>query len=202
MRQRFLRFLRSFGFSAAAFGLAACLPLALAQPLSHTPEPRIGEAPAGDLSADADASELHLLAAAEMELAALDAEISHLRKALDILGPLPDHPGLFIPVSMDEPTPADRARLYAIAPKLDHSRSLFHEAEFGAFPSRAAAEERWRLLVETNRLAGLAPTYADVGGDVRLTAGPLATAGDVEALCVELAAVAGPCRVAAPIRAW
>ena len=39
-------------------------------------------------------------------------------------------------------------------------------------------------------------------GTVGLIAGPLASEAAVQALCVELSAVAGQCRVAAPIRAY
>lgn len=204
MRQRLVLVLKSLGFSLAAFGLAICLPLAHAQPASHTPEPRIGEAPAGVVE---PASEADLIAAAEADLAAADAEYANIRKALEVLGPLPDHPGLFIPTYIDagpiDETPArDLSQLYAVAPKFDRSASLFHRAELGSFASQQAAEHRWNMLTETNRLAGLAPVYADAGGEVRLSAGPLASAGEVEALCVELSALAGPCHGIAPIRAW
>ncbi len=207
MRQRLVRILRSFGFSAAAFGLAVCAPLAHAQPLFHTPEPRFGDAPAGDATALESASEQDILAAAEADLAAADAEFSNIRKALDILGPLPDHPGLFIPQYVDagplEEVPArDLSQLYAVAPKFDRSASLFHRAELGSFASQQAAEQHWRALAESNRLAGLAPAYADAGAEIRLSAGPLATAGEVEALCVELSALAGPCHGIVPLRAW
>lgn len=206
MRQRLVLFLRSLGFSLAAFGLAICLPLAYAQPLSHTPEPRFGDAPAGDTTVSGATSEAELLAAAEADLAAADSEFANIRKALDVLGPLPDHPGLFIPQYVEarplEETPAqDLSQLYAIAPKFDRSASLFHRAELGAFPSQQAAERRWQTIAETSRLASLAPAYAEANGEIRLSVGPLATAGDVEALCVELSAIAGPCHGIAPIRA-
>lgn len=207
MRQRLVLVLKSLGFSLAAFGLAICLPLAHAQPLSHSPEPRFGDAPVGASSALEGASEADLLAAAEADLAAADAEYANIRKALEVLGPLPDHPNLFIPTyveagPLDETPARDLSQLYAVAPKFDRSASLFHRAELGSFATQQAAETRWKTLTETNRLAGLAPTYADVGAEVRLSAGPLASAGEVEALCVELSALAGPCHGIAPIRAW
>lgn len=206
MRQRLVRIFRLSGLAAAAFWLAVCLPLAHAQAerqvLSQTPEPRFGEAPAGDATLLQAASEDNLLAAVQAELATADAEFSNIRKALDVLGPLPDHPDLFIPFTLDEPAPQDLAQLYAVAPKFDRSSSLFHRAEFGSFASQQAAEDRWRALIETSRLVGLAPAYADVGGEIRLTVGPLSSAGEVEALCVELAALTGLCRGIAPVRAW
>ncbi len=211
MRQRLVRYLRSIGFSAATLGLALCLPLAHAQSLSQKPElrpePRIGEAPAAGATAPEPVSEADLLAAAEDQLAAVEADLSNIRKAMDLLGPLPNHPDLFIPqfveVSSLDATPArDISRLYAVAPKFERASSLFHQAELGSFASEQAAASHWRMLTEANRLAGLAPAYAEVGGEVRLTAGPLASENEVQALCVELAALAGPCRVVAPVRAW
>jgi hypothetical protein len=205
MHQFLARYLRSFGVSAAAFGLAVCTPLAAAQTLAHQPEPRFRDAPASDASeTEAPAAEVLAAqeAALEADVAAAAAQISNIRKVMEVLGPLPEHPGLFIPVSLETDTPRDRAEFYAVAPKLDRSASLFHQAELGSFASRAAAESAWRQLAETNKLATLAPAYADVGAEVRLTAGPLDSAAEVAALCVELSALSGPCRPVAPIRAW
>lgn len=204
MRQYLVRYLRSIGVSTAAFGLAVCVPMAAAQTLAHQPEPRFRDAPASDAS-DTEAPAAAVLAAQEAALeadvAAAAAHISNIRKAMEVLGPLPEHPGLFIPVSMEEEAPRNRADLYAVAPKLDRSASLFHQAELGSFASRDAAEGRWRQLAETNKLASLAPAYADVGAEVRLSAGPLDSAADVAALCVELSALGGHCRPVVPIRA-
>lgn len=179
----------------------------MAQKPELRPEPRIGEAPSADATALEPASEADLLAAAEAQLAAVEADLSNIRKAMDVLGPLPDHPALFIPnfveVSALDETPArDISRLYAVAPKFERASSLFHQAELGSFASEQAAANHWRMLTETKRLAGLAPAYAEVSGEVRLTAGPFDSENDVKALCVELAALAGPCRVVAPVRAW
>lgn len=205
MRQYLVRYLRSIGVSTAAFGLAVCVPMAAAQTPAQKPEPRFGEAPASD-TAQTDASAAETLAAAEAaleaDMAAATAQISNIRKVMEVLGPLPEHPGLFIPVSMAGEAPRSRAELYAVAPKLDRSASLFHQAELGSFATRAAAETRWRALAETNKLASLAPAYADVGAEVRLSAGPLDSVAQVEALCVELTALGGPCRPVVPIRAW
>lgn len=205
MRQYAVRYLRSIGVSTAAFGLAVCAPLAAAQTLAHQPEPRFRDAPASDAS-ETEAPAAQVLAAQEAALeadvAAAAAQISNLRKVMEVLGPLPDHPGLFIPVRLEEETPRDTAELYALAPRLDRSATLFHRAELGSFASQAAAEARWRQLSETIQLSRLAPAYADIGAEVHLTAGPLDSAAEVEALCIELSALAGPCRTVAPIRAW
>ena len=137
---------------------------------------------------------------ADEPIASLDPESA--RKVMEILGPLPEHPRLFIPVSMEGEVPRNRSELYAVAPKFDRSASLFHQAELGSFATRAAAETRWRQLAETNQMASLVPAYADVGAEVRLTVGPLDSTAEVEALCVELSALGGPCRPVLPIRAW
>jgi hypothetical protein len=205
MRQYLVRYLRAIGVSTAAFGLAVCVPMAAAQTPAQKPEPRIGDAPASDAS-QTGASDADVLAAAEAaleaDMAAAAAQFSNIRKVMEVLGPLPEHPGLFIPVSMEGEAPRSRAELYAVAPKFDRSASLFHQAELGSFASRTAAETRWRQLAETNKLASLVPAYADVGAEVRLSAGPLDSAAQVEALCVELSALGGPCRPVVPIRAW
>jgi len=159
------------------------------------------------MTAAQPASEADLLAAAEVQLAAAEAEFANIRKAMEVLGPLPDHPEIFIPQyvevnSLGETPARDLSQLYAVAPRFDRSASLFHLAELGSFASKQAAETRWNVLAQTNRLAGLAPAYADIGGEVRLTVGPLTSENEVQVLCVELAALAGPCRVVAPVRAW
>jgi hypothetical protein len=206
MHEWMLIYLRFVAVSVAALSLAACVKLAppglfAAQP----PEPRIGESPAAlDASERAPTTDADRIAALEAEVAALDAQLSHLRQALDVLGPLPAHPDLFIPVADVEPnTESSIANLYAPPPMLSGASSLFYEAELGSFATRQAAEARWKQLVATNRLGSLKPAYHDAAGSsVRLAAGPLTTEADVDALCVELSALGSVCRVAAPIRAY
>jgi hypothetical protein len=70
------------------------------------------------------------------------------------------------------------------------------------FGPRDAAEAGWRRLAGDKSLAGLNARYSVDGDQTRLIAGPLASEAAVQALCVELSAVAGQCRVAAPIRAY
>lgn len=157
-------------------------------------------------------SEADRIDALEAQLAALDVQVANLRKALDVLGPLPDHPDLFIPVSPTEiaAEPSDNdleanARLaarYSPAPALDRASSLFFAAELGSFASKTAAENRWKQLVVARSLIGLEPGYAAVGAETRLTAGPLGSEGAVAALCVELSSLTGACRAVAPIRAY
>jgi cell division septation protein DedD len=215
MRDWLVSYLRFVGFSAVALAVAACAKLAPAETAMGRPEPRFGEPPkTSQIEANPAArpSEEERISDLEAQVAALDVELTHLRKALDVLGPLPDQPDLFIPVAQTEITgapadPADAelarlARLYAPAPMLNRASTLFYEAELGSFANKTAAEARWRQLVAANRLAGLAPAYADVGSEIRLSAGPLASEAAVDALCVELSALAGACRVVTPIRAY
>ena len=214
MRSWLVNYLRFAGVSVAALAIAACAKIAPMEGASGRPEPLFGEPPeAGQMAASSEAvSEAERIAALEAQVAALDSQIVHLRKALDVLGPLPEQDGMFIPVSKSEITgeAADQAaeanarlaNLYSPAPVLNRASSLFYEAELGSFATRSAAEARWKQLVATNRLAGIDPAYAVVGAETRLTVGPLASEGAVAALCVELSSLTGACRVVAPIRAY
>ncbi len=216
MRQQVASYLRFAGFSVVALIIAACVKIAPAEAAANRPEPLVSDPPeTSQLAVDPTAgpTQAERLAALEAQVEALGSEIAQLRKALDVLGPLPDQPDLFIPVAMSEISgeppvdPQDEAaarlaQLYAPAPDLARASSLFYEAELGSFASRRAAEDRWTKLVASNRLAGVEPRYAAVGAEIRLSAGPLLSEAAVDALCVELSALAGPCRGVAPIRAY
>ena len=214
MHTSVVRYLKLAGFSVAALTLAACAKIAPSEAASGRPEPLIGEPPeSGQMAASAaPVSETARIAALEAQVAVLDSQIVHLRKALDVLGPLPEHEGMFIPVSVSEITGvtadpgaeanAKLANLYAPAPVLHGADSLFYEAELGSFGSRNAAEARWKQLSANNQLAGLVPAYVAAGDQTRLVAGPIASEEGVAALCVKLSALTGACRVVAPIRAY
>jgi cell division septation protein DedD len=214
MHSRLVRYLRFAGFSVAALATAACVKIAPSESASGRPEPMIGEPPeAGQMAASGEpVSEAARIAILEAQVAALDSQLIHLRKALDVMGPLPDQDGMFIPVAKSEITDeaadpaaeanARLANLSSPAPALNRASSLFYEAELGSFASRSAAEARWKQLVASNRLAGIDPAYAVVGTEIRLTAGPLASEAAVAALCAELSSLAAPCGVVAPIRAY
>lgn len=213
MRSWLVRYLRFAGFSVAALAMIACVRITPAHAETR-PEPLVGDPPeAGQLAAKPETvSEADRIAALEAQVAALDSQLSQLRKALDVLGPLPDHPDLFIPVSQAEITGqpdgaeaeanARLAQLYTPAPALDRASSLFYAAELGSFASKTAAENRWRQLVVAKSLTGLEPGYAAVGAETRLTAGGMLNEAAVEALCVELLSLTGACRAVAPIRAY
>jgi len=207
-------YLRVAGFSVAALAVAACAKIAWVEGASGRPEPLVGEPPENSETAVAQdrQGEAQRIATLEAQVADLDSQLVHLRKAVDLLGPLPDHPDLFIPVSkaeirtesmvQDAEANAGLAALYSPPPSLNRASSLFYEAELGSFATQSAAEAHWKQLVASNRLAGLEPAYALAGAVTRLTAGPMASQAAVQALCVELSSLAGACRVAAPIRAY
>jgi hypothetical protein len=214
MRALFMRYLRFAGFSVATLAIAACAKIAPVDGAAGRLEPLVGDPPENSQMAVAQdqLGEAQRIAVLEAQVAALDSQLVHLRKALDVLGPLPDHPDLFIPVSNAEITTestiqsaeanARLAVLYSLPPTLNRARSLFYAAELGSFATQAAAEDRWKQIGASNRLAGLEPAYAVIGAETRLTAGPMASESAVRALCVELSSLAGACRVAAPIRAY
>jgi hypothetical protein len=214
MRSWLASYLRFAGFSVVALAIAACAKLAPAE-AGTRPEPLFGDPPeAGQMAADpaTTISEAERIAALEAQVEKLGDEIAHLRKALDVLGPLPDQEGMFIPVAKSEITGeiADAeteanirlANLYSPAPTMPRASSLFYEAELGSFATKLAAEARWKQLRASNRLAGLEPHYDAFGSEIRLGAGPLMSENAVAALCVELSSLAGQCRVAAPIRTY
>ncbi len=214
MRSLLMCYLRFAGFSVAALAVAACAKIASVEGASGRPEPLVGEPPENSEMAVAQdrQGEAQRIAALEAQVADLDSQLVHLRKAVDLLGPLPDHPDLFIPVSkaeirtesmvQDAEANAHLAALYSPPPSLNRASSLFYEAELGSFATQSAAEAHWKQLVASNRLGGLEPAYALAGAVTRLTAGPMVSQAAVQALCVELSSLAGACRVAAPIRAY
>ena len=210
MHSGVVRYLRLAGLSVAALAVAACAKIAPSETASGRPEPLVGEPPeSGQMAASTQpVSEADRIAALEAQVAALDSQIVHLRKALDVLGPLPDPDGMLSPFAKSESTGeaaktnARLASLYSPAPVLTHASSLFYAAELGSFASRSAAEARWKQIVATNRLADVEPAYASVGSEIRLTAGPMISEEAVTSLCVELSSLTGACRVVAPIRAY
>jgi hypothetical protein len=204
-----VRYLRLLAFSVVSLGLAACVRLAPMVGLPSRAEPRIGEP-----SAAGEVTEQDRVLALEGQVEALNAELAALRKALVVMGPLPEPSDFFIPVASadiagDIPTTdaeteasARLARLYAPPPSFASARSLFYEAELGSCRARGAAEAGWNRLAGDKRLAGLHARYSTDGGNIRLVAGPPVGAAAVTSLSVELSALAGQCRVAAPMRAY
>jgi hypothetical protein len=184
--------------SFLAFVAAASSRFVSAEAQALRAEPRFGEPPAGAGLNEPGASS-DRVAELEKQVARLNAELANLRRALDVMGPLPDHAQYFVPVEMNEPAaPAN----YAIAPKLQDGQSLFYEADLATFSARADAEAAWARFAAHIDQPGLEPRYDSASSTVRLGAGPFTNQASIDALCVELAALTAQCGVTAPIRAF
>ena len=182
MHDYLLVYMRWLGFSAFTLAVALCVRLSPAHAAIRAPEPRLSAPPQGEMAvAPLLMTDDEQIADLDARLVALSAEITHLDKALDVLGALPDHPRLFIPVD-----PAElRARPTGLLADV-------HSAGLGA-------------------LAGLRPRPADLGHaqpEYELAPCNIVLGEDTDddqrmaALCVELSALTGAPRVVAPIRAW
>jgi hypothetical protein len=182
MRHHLVSSLRFLGASLAALALSACARLAPPMTLASPPEPRFSDAPpAEQLAADTAARDDDArLAALEVRLASIEAEIVNLRKALDVLGPLPDHADLFIPVDLSELEDASPAA----------TQVLIAHAGLGCFAARADTPE----IVDP---LGIAYDGLDEGMQISIS-----DDAAFDALCVELSALTGPARAVVPIRAW
>jgi hypothetical protein len=210
MRALVVSYLRFVGISVVGLAAAACAKLAPAELGPSRPEPLIGEPPQFTAQHASPKTQADRIEALEYQVEALNGELTNLRKALEVMGPLPDQPDLFIATAMNDSPPVDPqaenaarlARLYAPAPNLNAGASLFYEAELGSFRNQAAAEAGWKRLAAAKLIGGLSPRYSTEGDGTQLIAGPLASESAVNALCVELSALAGACRVAAPVRAY
>lgn len=197
------------GFLALA--ATACMRLAPAEGWLARAEPHSEKPPNPEEHAPT-VSEQERVEALEKQVADLNADLGHLRKALEVMGPLPEARDHFIPVA-DAPQRSKitidefgagipAGDVYAPAPRLAAGQSLFFEAELASYPSQAEAEAGWRKLSSEIRLAGLEPSYEGANSsNVRLRVGPLTTKAAVDALCVELTSLGGPCRIAAPVSA-
>lgn len=198
MRDGLVSYLRLLGFSVCLLAVALCTrfgPAANAAPLA--PEARFSAPPReSDMAAlPLVPTEQEQVASLETNLTALSAEIADLTLALDVLGPLPDHPELFIPVMLsdsEDRTPGDTARRFSPVARSGNLHCGRPHAGLGV-------------------LAGPHPCISGIGGTPASYDAPFhnvrTDGNDVEdatlaALCVELSAISGPPRVVAPIRAW
>jgi hypothetical protein len=193
MHQRLVNYLRSLGFSLSALAVGACARIAPPHEVAFDPEPlRLDAPPEGAFAwAYEGYSEDEQVAALQARLDAVEVEIANLTKALEELGPLPDHPGLFIPVSLAEiyGTAPAIAHRYSATPRGGYADVLFHTVELGALP---------RPIIVPDNMPGSAPGYAGLDEGIQLASDE----DVVNALCVELSALAGPCHGIAAIRAW
>jgi hypothetical protein len=110
--------------------------------------------------------------ALEAELDALLALAADLRLALDVMGPLPDPGAGTVHASWPD------------AAKPPGPRTIYRKVSEPTSISKAAA------------------ILFSAGGDTRLVVSSLPGEGAHDALCVELAALAGRCRPTAPVRAY
>jgi len=193
MHQRLVNYLRLIGFSLSALAVGACARIAPPHELAFDPEPlRLDAPPEGTFAwAYEGHSEDEQIAALQARLDAVEAEIANLTKALEEIGPLPDHAGLFIPVALSEIHGADTgiAHRYSATPRGGYADVLFHTVELGALP---------RPIIVPDHVPGDAPGYAGLDEGIQLASDE----DVVNALCVELSALAGPCLGIAAIRAW
>ncbi|HEV7691170.1 MAG TPA: SPOR domain-containing protein [Hyphomonadaceae bacterium] len=213
MRQQVINYLRFAGFSVTALALMAFLKLTGQPAWAGPPEPRLGQAPKASENEPAAQTDDQRLDELEGEIARLSDEIVHLRAALDLMGPLPDHPGLSLPIeparlaeavpqASADPLDIRKSDLFAPPPSLEGARSLFYAAELGAFKTRDAAEANWRRIAKDARLAAFSPRFTTDGAQTRLVVGSLPNAQAVDALCVELSGLTGACRPFVPVRTY
>lgn len=210
MQTYLVHYLRLVGFSLSAIAIAACARLAPQgmAAAALAPEPRLTAPPTPSEIAPqyfAQQVEDDLMDELQARMDALDAQIINLRKVLDLVGPLPDHPEIFIPVMLSEVdgTAANTDIAHRYSPVLrgtEAELARFHRIELASYPAQAEAEARWNDLVAAGTLTHRRPGYDRIDTRIRLD-GRISNDNAVNALCVELSAIAGPARVAAPIRA-
>jgi hypothetical protein len=168
------RYLKFAGASLCVLALGACAKLAPSDLNMRRPEPRIAEPSAG-LKAEEQAAavvQIDQMAVLEAEMDALSANAADLQLAVKVMGPLPD-PGA--------------GSVYAAWPE-------------AAKPP--GSRTTYRKVIEATSISKAAAILFPASGDTRLVVSSLPGEGAHDALCVELAALAGRCRPAAPIRAY
>jgi len=214
MRKQLINYLRFAGFSVTALAMMAFLKLTGQPAWAGPPEPRLGQAPKASKAEPAAETDDQRLDELEGEIDRLSKELVHLRAALELMGPLPDHPGLSLPfqpaapaevapqASADPLANIRKSDLFAPPPSLEGARSLFYAAELGAFKNRDAAEADWRRIAKDARLAAFSPRFTTDGAQTRLVVGSLPNAQAVDTLCVELSGLTGACRPFVPVRAY
>lgn len=191
-------YLRLLGFSVSLLAVALCMrfsPAANAATLD--PEPRFSVPPR-----DADIAPLTVVtteeeqvASLEANLTALSAEIAGLALALDVLGALPHHPELFIPVMLsddEDGTLGDTSRRFSPVARSGSSQCGMPHAGLGVL---AGSQRR------ISGIGGFPASYDALVHNVRMDWKDAEDAA-LAALCVELSAISGPPRVIASIRAW
>lgn len=177
MHDYLVSYLRWLGFSVCTLAVALCVRVPAAHAAAApAPEPRFSAPPQQQGIAAVAHSDSARIAELETQLTALSGEIANLTAALDVLGPLPEHASLFIPVAL--------AECAGTLPDMRHAR-------LGALGD---------LVPQSADLGYLRAGYEIPFHNVRLEQSQADTE-TIAALCVELSALTGPPRVVAPIRA-
>ena len=170
-----VRYLKFAGFSACLLAVGACAKLVSSDLSLRRPEPRFAEPPAAAFAEEQASAitQAEQMAALEAETDALVADAADLQHALDVMGPLPD-PGA--------------GMVFATWP----------EAARPPGPRTSYRKPAALIAIPPSTAALLFP----VSSNSRLVVSSLPGEGARDALCVELAALAGRCRPAAPVPAY
>ncbi len=166
------RYLKFAGFSFCVLALGACARLVPTDLAGRRPEPRTAQPPVTAAEQAAAVTQDDQMAALEADLDVLAANAADLQLALKVMGPLPD-PGA--------------GTVHAAWPEA--ARPL-------------APRPVYRDVREPTAIPKAAAILYPASGDTRLVVSSLPGEGAHDALCVELAALAGACRPAAPVRAY
>lgn len=168
------RYLKFAGFSLCVLAMGTCARLASADLFANRPEPRFAEPPAAETPGDQAAAPTldDQMAALEADADALAANAADLKIAMDVMGPLPD---------------PNAGLVYATWPDAAKPPGL---------------RTNHRRFSGPTSISKAAAILFPASGDTRLVVSSPPGEGAHDALCVELAALAGRCRPAAPIRAY
>ncbi len=191
MKQLIVNYVRLAAIAVAAFVVCACARLGGAG-AGALAQPRLGDPPVErDNTGGVSLAETEAVRMDELDIALtrLDNNITELKRALALMGPLPDRSG----------DSADAPGLTAIiAPGVVHlsadaASRLFFETDLVRYLSRPQATP-----VE---FTGASPRYRAGDMIVHLTGGAETGDATAKALCVELSALAGSSRGFIPLRA-
>jgi hypothetical protein len=169
-----VRYLRFAGASICVLAAGACAKLAPSDLNARRPDPRLAEPPVAQKPDETALSYDDQMAALETDMDALLDAAADLCLALDVMGPLPDPAAGVVHATWPE------------AAKPPGPRTIYR-----ATPTPFSTANMTDLTLPF-----------PVTADTRLVVSSLPGEGAHAALCVELAALAGSCRPAAPVRAY
>ena len=213
MRKDLIYLARISVCSVAALAISACARFTGADVATDV-EPRRASAPVGVLKGELRG---HLVVdelridELEDELQAVNFELRHLRKAIEVMNEAELRDGPYAAAAaahldtlniakLDEERVADgyaqivdREDIFADPPMLNGAASLLHRANLAVYPTRGAAEADWARLNNEIDLADYSPRYNEANNGVRLSVGPFFDEKSVQEMCAELTAIAGVC---------